>query len=120
MGGKVLVVAVVALLCLIGVEGIRSIVGGRTEVVDVKTNKEVQDLGKFAVVEYNKGNIGEGLRFSRVVSAEKQVVSGIKYYLKIEAFKNGEKELFDSVVVVKPWVRNSRALIHFAPATRDR
>ncbi|CBI17297.3 unnamed protein product, partial [Vitis vinifera] len=34
--------------------GIGRMVGGRTEIKDVKTNKEVQQLGRFSVEEYNR------------------------------------------------------------------
>ncbi|KAK7387599.1 hypothetical protein VNO78_28512 [Psophocarpus tetragonolobus] len=99
-------------------------VGGRTEIGDVRTNKEVQELGKFAVEEYNRGlklyneNIGIGrekLKFSEVVEAQQQVVSGIKYYLKISATHRGLHRMFNSVVLVKPWL-HSKQLLHFAPA----
>ncbi|GMN59701.1 hypothetical protein TIFTF001_028798 [Ficus carica] len=108
----------------------RELVGGRTEISDVKTNEEVQELGRFSVEEYNRrsqrllvrnngagGGAGE-LSFSEVVWAERQVVSGIKYYLKVSAAaaKTGEPMIFDSVVVVKPWLR-SRQLLNFAPST---
>ncbi|GAV64583.1 Cystatin domain-containing protein [Cephalotus follicularis] len=109
--------SVIATLSMSGtVEGFGSIVGGRTEVRDVEKNVEVQELGRFSVEEFNRSrNGGALLRFSRVVEAQKQVVSGIKYYLKIEATRNGEISFFDSVVVVKPWVHNSKELLHFTP-----
>ena len=103
------------------------IVGGRSEIKDVKTNEEVQELGRFSVEEYNRSLISGGrgagnglgeLRFAEVVEAEKQVVSGIKYYLKVTAVaKTGEQRIFDSVVVVKPWLHNSKELLNFAPST---
>ncbi|XP_050236293.1 cysteine proteinase inhibitor B [Mercurialis annua] len=97
------------------------LVGGRTEVKDVKSNEEVQELGRFCVKEFNKqqlrsGSNGGELMFSEVVAAETQVVSGIKYYLKIEASDmNGLVKVFDSVVVVKAWV-NDKQLIAFEPS----
>nr|GMD98818.1 cysteine proteinase inhibitor B-like [Ipomoea batatas] len=98
-------------------------VGGRTEIEDVKTNKEVQQLGRYCVEEYNKGlkqkkqGTGRLLSFSEVVKAEKQVVNGIKYYLRISASTaSGEANTFDAVVVVKPWAK-SKELLSFAPAT---
>ncbi|KAE8731869.1 Cysteine proteinase inhibitor B [Hibiscus syriacus] len=116
-------------LSFMAVEGYGRMVGGRTEVTDVKTNKEVQELGRFAVEEYNlnhrirrrgydgsEGRSGE-LVFSEVVEAETQVVSGIKYYLKIEATENELRKTFESVVVVKPWL-HSKELLHFSPSTQ--
>ncbi|KAL4591135.1 hypothetical protein LXL04_004085 [Taraxacum kok-saghyz] len=95
--------------------------GGRTKVADVKTNKEVQELGRYSVEEYNrsersrKGGVGS-LSFSQVVSAEKQVVSGIKYYLKIVAFsKSGISKVFEAEVVVKSWM-HSKQLLNFKPS----
>ena len=81
------------------------------QVEDVTTNKEVQAVGKYSVEEYNrlKGNKdNEGqLMFVKVVEAEKQVVSGMKYYLTIEAVNktSGEVEVFEVVVIVKAWLR---------------
>ncbi|KAH7521530.1 hypothetical protein FEM48_Zijuj07G0043300 [Ziziphus jujuba var. spinosa] len=96
-------------------------VGGWTEIEDVKDNEEVQNLGKFSVEEYNRNrrqsglsNGGGELVFSEVVEAKRQVVSGIKYHLKVAATMNGETKMFDSVVVVKPWTR-SKQLIEFSP-----
>ncbi|KAK8478188.1 hypothetical protein V6N13_055086 [Hibiscus sabdariffa] len=103
------------------VEGYGGMVGGRRQVTDVKTNKEVQELGRFAVEEYNRNHrirrrrSGE-LVFSQVIEAETQVVSGIKYYLTIEAAENKLSKTFESVVVVKPWLR-SKELLHFSPST---
>ncbi|XP_022761814.1 cysteine proteinase inhibitor B-like [Durio zibethinus] len=105
------------------VNGYGTIVGGKTQVNDVKNNKEVQELGKFSVEEYNRSqgdfrsNGGTELVFSQVVEAQKQVASGFKYYLKIEAMQNGANKTFESVVVVKPWVQ-SKELINFSPPTQ--
>lgn len=100
-------------------------VGGRTEVKNVSENKEVQDLGRFSVQEFNRrsqiavdggDSTKYSVAFSRVVAAEKQVVAGLKYYLKIETTTwDGSTRMFDSVVVVKPWL-HSKLLLHFAPA----
>ncbi|KAJ7979142.1 Cysteine proteinase inhibitor [Quillaja saponaria] len=101
-------------------------VGGKTEIRDVETNKEVQDLGRFSVEEYNRSlrqqqyhhhesDGGGELMFAKVVNAQKQVVSGIKYYLTISATHNGETKLFESVVVVKPWAE-TKQLLDFAPS----
>ncbi|WCJ26347.1 Cysteine proteinase inhibitor 2 [Euphorbia peplus] len=94
-------------------------VGGRTKISDVKTNNEVQELGKFCVEEFNKlsssGGGPEGLKFSEVVEAETQIVSGVKYYMKIEANNGSLVKVFDSVVLVKPWL-HSRHLVAFNPS----
>ncbi|MQM18916.1 hypothetical protein Taro_051916 [Colocasia esculenta] len=104
-------------------------VGGRTVVSDVRENKEVQDLGRFAVREHNR-RLGPGARadrrlvFGGVVGAERQVVSGIKYYLQIvavsdqEAAVPGSGHLFDAVVVVKAWL-GSKDLLSFSPSSSN-
>ena len=99
-------------------------VGARTEVRDVEGDGEVQELGRFSVAEYNR-QLREGgggrLEFGRVVAAQRQVVSGLKYYLRVVAVEegggagNGGERVFDAVVVVKPWL-DSRTLLTFAPA----
>ncbi|KAJ4956012.1 hypothetical protein NE237_012795 [Protea cynaroides] len=106
-------------------------VGGRTEVKDVKSNKNVQDLGRFSVEEYNKnqrhyrqgqerfgerGRVDEPLKFKEVVKAQTQVVSGIKYYLTVSVYQGGIPKTYDAVVVVKPWIK-SKQLLNFAPST---
>lgn len=102
-------------------------VGGRTEVRDVEGDREVQELGRFSVEEHNRrcrsrdcGDVR--LEFGRVVAAQRQVVSGLKYYLRVAAAEEGaagqnggEPRVFDAVVVVKPWLE-SRTLLTFAPA----
>ncbi|KAG6420312.1 hypothetical protein SASPL_116836 [Salvia splendens] len=90
------------------------------QVKNVRENKEVQELGRYCVREYNdhKANGEKLLVFSQVLEAETQVVSGIKYYLKISAATLGggaPHQTFDAVVVVKPWLHN-KDLVHFAPS----
>ncbi|GAA0155686.1 hypothetical protein LIER_13361 [Lithospermum erythrorhizon] len=104
-----------------------SIVGGSTKVKNVEKNQQVQELGKYCVEEYNKVqhtmqkhhhlNGGERLSFTEVVEAETQVVSGIKYYLKISAVdtNNGVPNTFDAIVVVKAW-KNHKELLNFSPS----
>ncbi|RZC62054.1 hypothetical protein C5167_023806 [Papaver somniferum] len=92
--------------------------GGKTEIKNVKSNKEIQDLGKFSVDDYNlaykKGDKGR-LIFKQVVKAEKQVVSGIKYFLKVSLIWEGKPHLFDATVVVKAWETPSRSVVSFGP-----
>ncbi|KAM3353608.1 hypothetical protein ACQJBY_024645 [Aegilops geniculata] len=108
-------------------------VGARTEVRDVEGDREVQELGRYSVEEHNRrreegcegggGGVCGRLEFARVVSAQRQVVSGVKYYLRVAAAEEGgagsngvsDGRVFDVVVVVKPWLQ-SRALVRFAPA----
>ncbi|KAI5653911.1 hypothetical protein M9H77_31098 [Catharanthus roseus] len=101
-------------------------VGGRMKIQDVKTNKEVQELGRYCVEEYNRGlrnkhhqksNGRAAVVFAEVVEAERQVVSGIKYYLKISAISavSGVPKTFTAIVVVKPWA-HSKELLNFSPS----
>ncbi|KAJ0612394.1 putative Cystatin domain-containing protein [Helianthus annuus] len=100
--------------------GIR--LGGRTKIDDVKTNKEIQAMGKYSVEEYNRlrRNSEEELTFSQVVEAEQQVVAGMKYYLTIETLSktSGDPKVFQAVVEVKPWL-HSKKLLKFAPSTAN-
>ncbi|KAI3968088.1 hypothetical protein MKX01_015608 [Papaver californicum] len=93
--------------------------GEKTEIEDVKTNNEVQDLGKYSVGQYNlkfkKGEKGS-LTFKEVVKAESQVVAGIQYFLKVSAIQNGKPKLYDAVVVVKAWEKPSNSLVSFDPS----
>lgn len=119
-----LLVFIVLSMFLVSASGYGRMVGGRSEVRDVKTNEEVQELGRFSVKEFNmqqrrQGNGGGGvgeLKFYKVVEAQKQVVSGIKYCLKVVATtQNGEAQMFDSIVVVQPWL-DSKKLLNFEPS----
>lgn len=59
--------------------------------------------------------VSNPLKFSRVVSAQKQVVAGTKYYLRIEVIQpDGTSRMFDSVVVIQPWL-HSKKLLGFTP-----
>jgi cystatin-C len=116
-------ILITTLLCILSTASCgRITVGAKTEITDVMTNKEVQEIGRFAVEEYNykqslnNGGDGETLKFVEVVEAEKQVVAGMKYYLNISAVDhNGVRRIFTSVVVVKPWLQYKK-LLHFGPS----
>ncbi|KAK3198087.1 hypothetical protein Dsin_021502 [Dipteronia sinensis] len=126
MAKLIFIVSVLSLYTIIAsVSGYDGKVGGRTKVEDVKKNKQVQEVGRFSVEEFNRremrrrggnNNVYGELMFSEVIEAEKQVVSGIKYYMKIEVgTKSGETKVFDSVVVLKPWL-HSKELLNFSPS----
>ncbi|KAJ0261962.1 Cysteine proteinase inhibitor 2 [Hirschfeldia incana] len=108
------------------------VVGGKSDVPNVHTNMEIQELGRYCVEQFNLqeqsggGNVASSisktdtavlnpLTFSRVVSAQQQVVAGLKYYLRIEVTQpDGTSRMFDSVVVVQPWL-HSKKLLGFTP-----
>lgn len=54
------------------------------------------------------------LEFVRVVKVKEQVVSGIIYYITIEAIDGGEKKLYEAKVWVKPWMK-FKELLEFTP-----
>ncbi|CAM0905066.1 unnamed protein product [Alopecurus aequalis] len=109
--------------------------GGRTTIKDARTNKEVKSLGQFAVAEHNRrlsqgGQAGNGdpvkvqLEFTGVAAAQKQVVSGVAYYLKViardrSAGAGSGNRPFDAVVVVKAWLKsNPNELVSFMPSPK--
>ncbi|GAA0145195.1 hypothetical protein LIER_44069 [Lithospermum erythrorhizon] len=115
----IILLTIVTVLSL-QVNGLGGKVGGKQKITDVKSNKEVQDLGRYCVEQYNmkqsKHNGAKNLMFSRVVDAEEQVVSGIKYYLKIDvANPEGVPQIFDAIVVVKPWAK-TKEILTFNPS----
>ncbi|TYH55496.1 hypothetical protein ES332_D09G239100v1 [Gossypium tomentosum] len=103
------------------INGYGMVVGGKTPVEDVEKDKAMQALGRFAVEEHNKNKKNDGdtsnpIKFSQVVRAEKQIVSGIKYFLTIEGMENEKKKTFDSIVLIKPWSKSKdKKLLSFSP-----
>ncbi|XP_023513886.1 cysteine proteinase inhibitor B [Cucurbita pepo subsp. pepo] len=114
---SLIAVVVLALLeVAVLAEGYSGRIGGRRRIKDVRSNEEVQGLGRFSVEEYNRRSRRSGsgeVKFLAVLAAERQVVAGTKYYLRILGSENGRKRIFESVVVVKPWLR-SKQLIDFS------
>ncbi|KAF5942896.1 hypothetical protein HYC85_020538 [Camellia sinensis] len=49
----VLLILVVVLVVSTAMRGYGGMVGGRTKVKDVKSNKEVQEIGRYSVEQYN-------------------------------------------------------------------
>ncbi|CAL5032820.1 unnamed protein product [Urochloa decumbens] len=110
-----------------------TVVGGRRDIKDVGSNKEVQSLGQFAVDEHNRllrlnGGVGTSsdpvtvlLSFRAVAAAQVQVVAGEAYYLKVIARERnsggGGDRPFDAVVVVKAWLK-SKELVSFTPSPK--
>ncbi|RZC91131.1 hypothetical protein C5167_027192 [Papaver somniferum] len=54
---------------------------------------------------------------NEVVQAQKQVVQGFKYYMKVSAIENGKLNLCDAVVVVQAWIKPPNELIRFNPSS---
>ncbi|CAN6270561.1 unnamed protein product [Urochloa humidicola] len=120
----------ILLLSLLAVATAAAVVGGRRDIKDVGSNKEVQSLGRFAVDEHNSrlrrnGGVGTSsdpvtvqLSFKAVAAAQVQVVAGKAYYLKvIVQDRGGGDRPFDAVVVVKAWLK-SKELVSFTPSPK--
>ncbi|XP_019182588.1 PREDICTED: cysteine proteinase inhibitor B-like isoform X1 [Ipomoea nil] len=109
-------------------EGLPPASGGKVEVPDVQKNGEVQQMGRYCVTEYNKGLKKKNnpaisakmLTFLEVIKAEKQVVAGVKYYLRLKATTSaGATKTFDAEMVVGPG-ESSKELVTLAPSTLTR
>ncbi|KAF9611218.1 hypothetical protein IFM89_027768 [Coptis chinensis] len=75
--------------------------GGYKPIEDVK-DPHIQDVGKFAVSEYNK-QAKTNLRFSNVIKGQMQTVAGINYRLVIAAKKGGATNNYLGEVYERPW-----------------
>ncbi|KAI3697676.1 hypothetical protein L6452_30772 [Arctium lappa] len=89
----------------------RVLVGGWTKITNVSDPKVVE-IGKFAVDQHNK-EAKASLKFSKVVSGERQVVAGMNYNLTITAANGSVENNYVVVVWDKPWVKNFRRLTSF-------
>ncbi|KAG0552251.1 hypothetical protein BDA96_01G492400 [Sorghum bicolor] len=75
----------------------------------------VQEVGRWAVSEHVK-KANDGLKFSRVVSGQYQVVEGFNYRLIIDATdSHGKDAKYEAVVWEKEW-ENFLQLTSFKPA----
>ncbi|KAH0470821.1 hypothetical protein IEQ34_000544 [Dendrobium chrysotoxum] len=102
-----------------GVRGWGRKVGGWTDIPDAASNLEVRDIGRYSVDEYNRRLRGRGeapITFSSVLNGRRQVVSGIKYHLRVAAVgSHGIDHLtFDAVLITHPSIpERSRDLLSF-------
>jgi len=87
-------------------------------ITDVPANSvEIENLARFAVDDYNKKQ-NAVLEFVRVISAKKQDVSGVLYYITLEA-KDGEtKNVYETKVWVREWL-NSKEVLEFKLVSTD-
>ncbi|KAH9301035.1 hypothetical protein KI387_012618, partial [Taxus chinensis] len=92
--------------------------GDIRDVPDFEHNTDIQRLAHFAVEQFNKQQHGD-LSFSKVVKAQEQVVSGMMYYLTIQAVNGGELGLYDAKILVVAW-RNITQLQEFKPSQSPR
>ncbi|XP_014504954.1 multicystatin-like [Vigna radiata var. radiata] len=83
--------------------------GGITNVPGAPNNVEIEHLARFAVHYYNHQHNAD-LEFVTVISAKKQVVSGVLYYITLMV-KNGEtKILYETKVWVREWLKSKEVL----------
>ncbi|WOL17621.1 hypothetical protein Cni_G26414 [Canna indica] len=90
------------------------IAGGWATVQDLK-DPHILEIAKFAVSEYNQRN-KTNLTLSQLVAAQKQVVDGTKYRLKLQVKDNsgGSPATCAAVVLEKPWQNDYKELVSFA------
>ncbi|XP_020576100.1 uncharacterized protein LOC110021799 [Phalaenopsis equestris] len=97
-------------------------VGGWTNIPDAASNLEVRDLGCYSIDEYNRRLRGPGIApiaFLNMLSARRQVFSGIKYHFPISAvvFHDNHHLTFDAIAVARTWIPEpSHDLISFTPS----
>ncbi|KAM6271373.1 cystatin-C [Spheniscus humboldti] len=88
-GARVCVMLLAAALifagAVLGGEGRPRLVGAPIDVADADNDEGLQRALQFAVAEYNKAsNDVYSSRVVRIISAKRQIVSGIKYIMKVE------------------------------------
>ncbi|KAH7427395.1 hypothetical protein KP509_10G042300 [Ceratopteris richardii] len=93
------------------VSGTMAEFGGREKIPNAQSDPELWKLAVFAVSEYNSQK-GLQLQLLQVVSGEKQVVSGIMYYLVIKATSYGHSDYYQAKIWVQAW-RNFKSLESF-------
>ncbi|KAG4924005.1 hypothetical protein GYH30_049571 [Glycine max] len=80
-----------------------AMIGGISQVEGSQNSATIDRLAHFAVDEHNKKE-NAVLEFVKVVNVKQQVVSGMLYYITLEA-KDGEKnKVYETKVWVKPWL----------------
>ncbi|XP_020205468.1 cystatin [Cajanus cajan] len=77
--------------------------GGISQVEGSQNSDTINSLARFAVDEHNKKE-NAVLEFVKVVNAKQQVVSGMVYYITLEAKDGEKKNVYETKVWVKPWL----------------
>ncbi|XP_011654999.2 cysteine proteinase inhibitor 5 [Cucumis sativus] len=108
-----LLLLLLLLLPLIAAARKGSMLGGWSKIPDLK-DPHVEEIGKFAVAEYNKQSKGVAIEFKSVVSGETQVVAGTNYRLLIDAKRGESMSKYEAIVWEKPW-ENFKKLTSFKP-----
>lgn len=108
-----LLLAAVAVVAIVA--GATAATVGSWEPVDIN-DPHVQELGRWAVAEEDRGVAAGGLTFERVTDGEKQVVAGVNYRLTLEASSSGAKDgRYEAVVYEQDPRSNARKLVSFEP-----
>ncbi|XP_047182096.1 multicystatin-like [Vigna umbellata] len=85
--------------------------GGITDVPGAANSVEIEELARFAVDNYNKKQ-NALLELVTVISAKQQVVSGVLYYITLEAKDGESKKVYETKVWVREWL-NSKEVLEF-------
>uniref|UniRef100_A0A0E0KAD2 Cysteine proteinase inhibitor n=1 Tax=Oryza punctata TaxID=4537 RepID=A0A0E0KAD2_ORYPU len=109
------VAVAIAIFAVFAAAGATATTVGSWEPVDI-SDPHVQELGRWAVAEADRGTASGGLTFDRVTVGEKQVVAGVNYRLTLEASSSGAKYgRYEAVVHEQDPRSNARKLVSFEP-----
>ncbi|KAL3679220.1 hypothetical protein R1sor_022176 [Riccia sorocarpa] len=89
------------------------LLGAPKEVNHSENSAEMDEIGQFAVDQYNTKE-GKNLSFHKIISAKKQVVAGTMYHLVIEAHGDEAVKNYEAKVWHKPY-ENHKSLEQFKP-----
>ncbi|XVF69464.1 hypothetical protein PTKIN_Ptkin11bG0084300 [Pterospermum kingtungense] len=78
-------------------------VGGISEVEGNANSLEIENLARFAVDEHNKKE-NSMLEYKKVVNVKQQVVSGMMYYITLEAVDGDKLKIYEAKVWEKSWM----------------
>jgi len=100
---KVLTPIVIILLCFFGTSSLAFYAGAVRDVPNFQRSPQIDRLARFALNEFNKQQNAQ-LSYSKVVGAREQIVSGMVYYLTMEALDGHRTTgLYLAKVWVVPW-----------------
>jgi cystatin-C len=89
---------------------------GKWQPITNFTDLHVQYLSKWVIAEHTKV-YNDGLRFSKVVSGEVQIVASVNYRLDVDALRlDGKDAMYKAEVFEQDWpTSTTRKLISFDP-----
>ncbi|XP_022732186.1 cysteine proteinase inhibitor-like [Durio zibethinus] len=77
--------------------------GGVSQVDGNENSQKMENLARFAVDEHKKKE-STMLEFRKVLNVKQQVVSGIMYYITLEAMDGDKLKIYEAKVWEKPWM----------------